>query len=92
MDITSEWLQSIEALQDVPLSQLQWLLDHCAHLEIKQDDYLFRSGDPIKGTYIITEGSFRICVMQGNELREIARFEPKDITGYLPFSRGKVLN
>jgi signal transduction histidine kinase len=92
MDITSELLQSIEALQDVPLSQLQWLLDHCAQLEIKQDEYLFRSGDPIKGTYIITEGSFRICVMQGNELREIARFEPKDITGYLPFSRGKVLN
>jgi signal transduction histidine kinase len=92
MDLTAEWLQSIEALQEVPLNQLQWLLDHCERLEINQDEYLFKSKDPIKGTYILIEGSFSIYIMQGAELREIARFGPKDIAGYLPFSRGKVLN
>jgi signal transduction histidine kinase len=92
MELTPEWLQTIEALKDVPLNQLQWLLDHSTLLNIKDGQYLFNPGDIINGTYILIEGSFRLCAQQGSELREIARFGPKDITGYLPFSRGKIVS
>jgi signal transduction histidine kinase len=87
--VTPEWLQNIEALRDVPLVQLQWLIDQSEQLELPEGDSLFQPGDPIKGTYIIIKGSFRLCMLQGNELREVLTFEPKAITGYLPFSRGK---
>jgi signal transduction histidine kinase len=87
--VTPEWLQSIEALQDVPLVQLQWLVDKSEQLELSEGDPLFQPGDPIKGTYIIIKGAFRLCMLQGNELREVLTFEPKAITGYLPFSRAK---
>jgi signal transduction histidine kinase len=87
--VTPEWLQSIEALQEVPLAQLQWLIDHSTQLELAEGKALFQPGDPIKGTYIIISGGFRLCIMQGSEMREVLTFEPKAITGYLPFSRGK---
>jgi CRP-like cAMP-binding protein len=87
--VTPEWLQSIEALQDVPPIQLQWLIDHSTQLELAEGDSLFQPGDRIKGMYIIIKGAFRLCMVQGNEMREVLTFEPKAITGYLPFSRAK---
>lgn len=87
--VTPEWLQSIEALQEVPLVQLHWLIDHSTQLELPEGGSLFQPGDRIKGTYIIIKGAFRLCMLQGNEMREVLTFEPKAITGYLPFSRAK---
>jgi len=88
--VTVQWLQSIEALKDVPAPQLQWLIDNSTQLELKAGDRVFKPGDPLSGTYIIIEGQFRLCMLQGKELLEVAVFNPKAITGYLPFSRGKV--
>jgi signal transduction histidine kinase len=87
-DIIS-WLQSIEALKDVPVEQLQWLYEHSVEQELQPGEHVFNAEEPIKGTFVIIEGRFRICIIQGGGLREVAVFEPKSITGYLPFSRGK---
>jgi signal transduction histidine kinase len=89
-NITPEWLQGIEALQDVPLTQLQWFIDHSSILEIQPGEHFFKPGDHIRGTFIIIEGSFRLCMLQGKVLREVTTYEPKAITGYLPFSRAKI--
>ncbi|HEY0244851.1 MAG TPA: ATP-binding protein [Mucilaginibacter sp.] len=83
------WLQTIEALKDVPVEQLHWLYEHSAVQELETGAHIFDTQDLIKGTFIIIEGKFRICIVQGEGLREVAVFEPKSITGYLPFSRGK---
>jgi signal transduction histidine kinase len=88
--VTAQWLQSIDALKDVPLEQLQWFLDHSEQITLQLDERVFVPNDPIKGTYIVVEGSFRLCMPQGKEMREVAVFESQDITGHLPFSRGKV--
>lgn len=88
--VTAQWLQSIDALKDVPVEQLQWFLDHSEQLTLQPGDRVFIPNDPIKGTYIVIEGSFRLCMPQGKEMREIAVFESQDITGHLPFSRGKI--
>lgn len=87
--VTAEWLQGIEALQEVPLGQLQWFIDHSTQLTLPEGASLFQPGDSIKGTYVIISGGFRLSVPQGNEMREVLTFEPKAITGYLPYSRGK---
>lgn len=85
-EITTAWLQSIEALKDVPAEQLQWMINQSRHYLLQPGDFLFRAGEPITGTHIIISGKLRIHQRQ----EEIIRFEAKTISGYLPFSRGKV--
>jgi signal transduction histidine kinase len=85
--VTTQWLLSIEAIKDVPEDQLTWLITNGRQLQLKRGEYLFKNGEPIKGTYIIIAGKARLCMLQGNELREVVTFDPKTITGYLPFSR-----
>ena len=89
-NISPEWLQQIDALQEVPLPQLQWFIDHSTLLEIAAGQQFFKPGDPIRGTFIVLEGSFKLCMLQGKVLREVTTYEPQAITGYLPFSRAKI--
>ena len=86
--ITAEWLQSIETLKDVPLPQLQWMIDNSKHYTLPEGEYLFQSGDAVKGTHILKTGKIRIYMVQNREMREVGLLFPKDITGALPFSRG----
>lgn len=85
-EVTASGLQSIEALKEVPAGQLQWMIDQSRHYILQPGDFLFKAGEPISGTHIIITGKIR--VHQRKE--EIARFGAQSITGYLPFSRGKV--
>jgi signal transduction histidine kinase len=88
-NITTEWLQSVEALQDVPADQLQWLIDQSELLTIPAGGFLFQKGEPLAFTQFIISGTVRLCrVMNDNQAYEVARFESKHIIGYLPFSRG----
>ena len=87
--VSPEWLQTIAALQDVPLVQLQWLIDNSTQQELDEGGVLFKPGEPIKGTFVVITGAIRLCILQGKEWRELATFESKAVTGYLPFSRAK---
>lgn len=90
--VTTDWLQSIGILQDVPANQLQWLIDNSFCKTFQDEEMLFRPGDTITGTHFIYSGKLKIYQTQHNEYREIAIFQSKDISGYLPFSRGKIAN
>ncbi|TDH27520.1 cyclic nucleotide-binding domain-containing protein [Segetibacter sp. 3557_3] len=89
-NVTTAWLHSISSLQDVPEEQLQWWIDNSEHYELEEGEYLFQAGMAIKGTNVIIKGRVRIFASQGNGSRTIGYFGEKDITGYLPFSRGFV--
>jgi CRP-like cAMP-binding protein len=88
--VTVEWLHSIEALKEVPASQLQWMIDNSKHYEVPAGELLFEPGTPIAGTHIIVTGRVKAYQVQQKETRELAVWGPKSILGYLPFSRGKV--
>jgi len=88
--VTPDWLQSIEALKDVPPDQLQWLIDRSRFYSLAEGEYLIKTGDTIAGTHIIIEGRMRIFAVNTKSSRNIGYFESKEITGYLPFSRGLV--
>ncbi len=89
--ITVEWLQSINAIKDVPAPQLQWLIDNSEHLMVPAGDCIFEEETPANRTFVIIKGRIRIYWLQGNEIREAAILESKAITGYLPFSRAKLV-
>jgi signal transduction histidine kinase len=86
--ITTDWLQSIESLSQVPADQLQWMIDNSRHYEMKEGEYLINVGQSIVGTHIVVTGKIRLYMMQNQELMELNVIGPKDISGYLPFSRG----
>jgi len=90
--VTPEWLKAIDALKDVPLDQLQWLIDNSSHYIVPDGAYLVEVGKPIEGTFIVVNGKFRLFFMQQNGIKEITTIETKAITGYLPFSRGIIAN
>jgi signal transduction histidine kinase len=85
--ITAEWLHSIEALNEVPLTQLQWMIDNSRHYTLPEGQYLFRGGEPVVGTHILRAGKIRLYMLQNKEIREVSMMLPKDISGSLPFSR-----
>ncbi len=89
--VTAEWLQSIEVLSEVPVDQLQWMIDNSQHLSVPAGEVLFREGDISVGTTIVIAGKIRLYIVQQQELREVSMLVPKDISGYLPFSRAKTI-
>lgn len=86
--VTPSSLQGIEMLKDVPLEQLQWLIDNSTQYELSEGEYLFRAGDPMTVTNFILAGRVRLFILQKNDTQEIGEWEAPYISGYLPFSRG----
>ena len=86
MDILGQ-VKEIETFKDVPDEQLQWLLDHGELLSLNEGEHVFKTGDPIDRLIICLEGRAVFKVQQGNQYRVLGELNPKDITGYLPYSR-----
>jgi signal transduction histidine kinase len=89
INVTPELLQSFEALKEVSLEQLKWLIDNSEQRILPEGEYLFQPGQPINATNIFINGRVTMYMVQNNETREIAIFEAQTISGYLPFSRAK---
>ena len=90
--VTVELLHSIESLKDVPEEQLHWMIDNSEYLTLKEEEFLYRPGQAAFGTNIIISGKIHLYQVQNQEIRDVNILEPKDITGYLPFSRGTTIN
>lgn len=89
-NVTANWLQSIETLQEVPLDQLQWFIDNSDVYEVPDGEFVFKNGDPMRGTHVLLEGRVKMYLLQNNEMRDQVYLEVQAIFGYLPFSRGLV--
>jgi len=85
--VTAEWLQATEVFREVPLDQLQWMIDNSQHVQMQEGDYFFKSGDPVKGTYVVIKGRMRLYIVHSREMSEINVMAPGDVSGALPFSR-----
>ncbi len=88
--VTKEWLQSIESLKDVPADQLQWWIDNSRHYEIPENEFLVKQGAPTTGTHVIISGRVQLYISQKSGMQNLAVLVAKDISGYLPFSRGLI--
>ena len=86
--VTAEWLQATEVFSEVPLDQLQWMIANSEHLEMQEGSYFFKSGDPVRGAYVVISGRMRLYILHNREMQEINVLTSGDISGMLPFSRG----
>jgi len=90
--VTADRLQAIQALKEVPLDQLQWVIDNSELVFWPQGEMIMKTGDPLKGMFIVLEGRIRVYMIQHNEMVDITYLEPGSISGYLPFSRAIKVN
>ncbi|WP_407429837.1 sensor histidine kinase [Arcticibacter sp.] len=88
--VTKEWLQSIEALRDVPQDQLQWWIDNSRHYELEEGDLLLKQGTPTTGTHVIITGRIQLYIAQKAGIQYLSLLGSGDVSGYLPFSRAIV--
>jgi signal transduction histidine kinase len=88
--VTVPWLSSLEVFNNVPEDQLQWLIDNCENHILEEGGFLFEPGQAMTGPHIIISGVVHLYIIQNGGRREYTDFIKGDITGYLPYSRGKV--
>jgi len=88
--VNLSWLKSLEIFINVPDDQLQWFIDNSENRLISDGEILFKPGEPLTGPHIIVDGAIQLYMIQNGSRREIITFNKGDITGYLPYSRGKI--
>lgn len=87
--ITTATLKKFEALQNVPDEQLQWLINACKERILEEGTLFVKPDEVMSGPHFIIDGELIAFYTQNGSKRELGIFEPGEITGYLPFSRGK---
>jgi signal transduction histidine kinase len=85
--VTVKDLQEIEFLQEVPVDQLQWLIEESEHYIVKAGEFILREGDPITKMLILISGTAELFRTQNNSRLSITHLHKGSITGLLPFSR-----
>jgi signal transduction histidine kinase len=88
--VTITWLKQIETLSTVPDNQLQWLIEHSEHYVLNDGDHLFSRDEALAGTFFIVSGIIRIYLTLNGVRNERITMQEHDITGFLPYSRGKI--
>jgi signal transduction histidine kinase len=89
-DCTPTLLKTFEALKEVPEDQLQWLIDNSICKMLPDGEILTEPGKPLAGTYFIISGRMRLYLPIGGVKRDMGDFKAGEISGYLPYSRGKI--
>jgi len=80
-------LKKVEALQDVPEGQLQWMADKGEVREFKAGDYVFKNDEPLNKMIIVLSGLISLKVSQNGQFKEISQIVTGGIGGILPYSR-----
>ncbi len=89
-ELTVEHLQAFSDFHNIPVTQLQWLINQGEVVELEQNDLLFNTGDPVNQLYIVLGGKLRVCVVQQGKQRELRILDAGHVTGFLPYSRATI--
>ena len=82
-----EYLKENPYFKEVPESQLEWLLEHSSCQDLKEGEFLFQPNEEITCMHIVLCGKIRLYISQNGQMRQLAIYEPHEITGQLPYSR-----
>lgn len=82
-------IRGFDLFKDVPDNQLAWLVDQADIRQYRDGDLVFRPGDPIENTLVVLEGEFGLYAVSEKQEREITTKSAGEVSGFLPFSRGR---
>lgn len=80
-------LKSITSLKDIPVGELQWLVEHSDFSVHDAGSIIAPKGEPIKFLYIILSGKIISHIDRGAGARQVIEWETGAVTGMLPYSR-----
>lgn len=83
-------LQNNPVFANVPVEQLEWLVGAGEVVDFEEGDAIFETGTPIEYFFVVLEGAIQIYAIQAGQRRDTFLLEPGDISGALPYSRGKI--
>lgn len=83
-------LKEFEALKEVPDEQLAWLIEKSEYRVFQDGEFLFKPDDPLDNTHFMLKGAVKVYRNQTNQQMVLGVWEGGTVTGYLPFSRGKI--
>lgn len=82
-------IRGFEVFQNLPDSDLQWLVERCEYNLYKEGEHLFYPQKKAEYMQIIVDGEYATRFKQGNEFSELGAWGTGTISGLLPFSRMK---
>ena len=92
--LTTAELKTVIALQDLPETHLQWIIDHGDYREYEDGDIASKTGEPIDHMWFLVQGKGNFYLDIGGRLVHFYTFENNNKTGgvggLLPYSRMKV--
>lgn len=92
--LTTRDLRKVIALQDLPETDLQWVLDHGEYREYEDGTVVTKTGEPIDHMWFLIEGKGNFYLDVSGRLVHYYTFENNSKTGgvggLLPYSRMKV--
>ncbi len=80
-------LQSFPQFENVPVDQLDWLVENSRICTYMTDEKIMEPGSEIDKMFIILDGRIRIQLPRGSSFANLGDFETGEISGRLPFSR-----
>ncbi|MCB1322912.1 MAG: cyclic nucleotide-binding domain-containing protein [Leptospiraceae bacterium] len=74
-------MRNCPVFQDIPVRGLRIILDRCHIRHYKENEHVFRTGEPGLGMYIILEGQVEIYRNEGDYRRQFAQLSAGDFFG-----------
>lgn len=80
-------LKKFPPFEQVPETQLLWLVEHSQLCTYQPDEVVIKPGDAVNRMMILLDGEIRIQLKRGTQFTSLGSFKKGDITGKIPFSR-----
>lgn len=87
MEVTPLDLRNVPAISEVPMEQLEWLLQNSNVEYIPVGGFIFTKGDAIDKLFIILDGEVDIRLEQNGNYKLVGKIQKNGISGALPYSR-----
>lgn len=82
-----ERLRAIPLLSQIPLNEVEWLVEHGEVVRYDAGSLLTERGERVPGTIVVLKGRLATYTNQDGTWRKAVDWNEGDISGYLPYSR-----
>ena len=89
MKLDKNFLKNLPFINDLPDSEIDWLIEYGKVRRIAKKENLFSLGDNISEMFIVLEGRIQVMLNYSGQWLPIAVYENGAVSGLLPFSRMK---
>lgn len=80
---------SFPIFQEIPLEQIEWIVERGEFIVFKSGEQIFKRGDSIDRLMVMLDGLVSLKIEQSGQYKELAQIKTGEISGALPYSRAQ---